>query len=366
MKTENKRELRNIAIRFGIAFLVAIIVLTFFSKTIDNFLLPEVSIMTTSAGTISREENAEVFPIYAESSTVYAPATIPVEKVVAQYGEQVNPQSVVATADAGKLRQVIEDLESAVLQAESNVIQLDRSLSDFSGSEEEEELLRNQLRQAEIQLERAEDTLSVAETMTDEDGNILAGVSGIVTQINLTDGMTIMEGAQLFQYSDPEGDFVLQWEVPSSKAEYFSPGNEAGLSFEKIDAETAQKETMRYTSTLSSMSYNYGKDTYTFSVLIPEEAKEAITLRQKVDVSIVASAVRYDTLVPKNAVYSDSSGNYMFSLTSNANGEWLARKTYINIADEDSFYYALEEKYVYTVIVSSSKPISDGSRVRTK
>ena len=123
----------------------------------------------------------------------------------------------------------------------------------------------------------------------------------------------------------------------------------------------------RYTSTLSEMSYNYGKDTYTFSVLIPEEAKELITLRQKVRVSIVASSIRYDTMIPKNALYSDMAGSYIFTLVENPqNGEWFARKSYVNVADEDSFYYALEEKYKYTVIVSSSKPISDGTRVRTK
>ena len=367
MKTENKREVRNIAIRFGIAFLVAIIALTFFSKTIDNILLPEVSIMTTSAGTISREENTEVFPVYAESSAIYAPTAIPIEKVIAVYGEQVDPQSVIATVDAGKLRQVMEDMELSVLQAEANVTQLQKSLSNFSGSSADKELLRNQLKQAKIRLQRIEYTLARTESMTDEKGNILAGVSGIITEIKLSEGMIVTEGMQLFQYSDPKGDFVLQWEVPASKAEYFSPANEAKLSFELINAETNKGESKRYTSTLSEMSYNYGKDTYTFSVLIPEEAKELITLRQKVRVSIVASSIRYDTMIPKNALYSDMAGSYIFTLVENPqNGEWFARKSYVNVADEDSFYYALEEKYKYTVIVSSSKPISDGTRVRTK
>jgi multidrug efflux pump subunit AcrA (membrane-fusion protein) len=367
MKTENKRELRNIAIRFGIAFLVAVIVLTFFSKTIDSFLLPEVSVMVTSAGTISREENTEVFPIYAENDTVYAPFTIPIEHVIAAYGDSIVPQSVIATVDVEKLQQAMQDLEIAVLQAQASLVQLEKSLSNFSGNSTDKKLLRNQLEQAQIRLERAEEIKSKAEAAVDENGNILAGVTGIVTEIKLTEGMVITEGTQLFQYSDAEGDFILKWEVPASKAVYFSPKNKANLSYELVNAETSKKEIKRFSSELSEMVYNYGKDTYTFSVPIPAEAKENITLRHKVKVSILASAVRYDAMIPKNTLYKDVSGSYIFVLSENPQtGERFARKSYVNIADEDSFYYALEEKYKYTVIVSSSKPISDGTRVRTK
>lgn len=54
MKNE---KLKKYSIRFGIAFLIIVAVLTYFSSTIDNILLPQVKVTEVTNGTIDSESS---------------------------------------------------------------------------------------------------------------------------------------------------------------------------------------------------------------------------------------------------------------------------------------------------------------------
>lgn len=54
-----KDKLKKYSIRFGVAFLIVIAVLTYFSTTIDNMLLPQVKVTRVSYGTINGEQCME-------------------------------------------------------------------------------------------------------------------------------------------------------------------------------------------------------------------------------------------------------------------------------------------------------------------
>lgn len=54
-----KDKLKKYSIRFGIAFLIVIAFLTYFSATIDNMLLPQVKVTQVSYGTINGEQSME-------------------------------------------------------------------------------------------------------------------------------------------------------------------------------------------------------------------------------------------------------------------------------------------------------------------
>ncbi len=52
-----KDKLKKYSVRFGIAFLVLIAFLTYFSSTIDNVLLPQVKVVEVTYGTIDGEQS---------------------------------------------------------------------------------------------------------------------------------------------------------------------------------------------------------------------------------------------------------------------------------------------------------------------
>lgn len=54
-----KDKLKKYSIRFDVAFLIVIAVLTYFSTTIDNMLLPQVKVTRVSYGTINGEQCME-------------------------------------------------------------------------------------------------------------------------------------------------------------------------------------------------------------------------------------------------------------------------------------------------------------------
>lgn len=54
-----KDKLKKYALRFGIAFLIALALLTYFSTTIDNILLPQVKVTEVTYGTIDGEQSVD-------------------------------------------------------------------------------------------------------------------------------------------------------------------------------------------------------------------------------------------------------------------------------------------------------------------
>ncbi len=54
-----KDKLKKYSIRFGIAFLIVIAFLTYFSSTIDNMLLPQVKVTQISYGTVDGEQSRD-------------------------------------------------------------------------------------------------------------------------------------------------------------------------------------------------------------------------------------------------------------------------------------------------------------------
>ncbi len=54
-----KDKLKKYTIRFGVAFLIALAILTYFSTTIDNILLPQVKVTEVMYGTIDGEQSSD-------------------------------------------------------------------------------------------------------------------------------------------------------------------------------------------------------------------------------------------------------------------------------------------------------------------
>lgn len=54
-----KDKLKKYSIRFGVAFLIVIAFLTYFSTTIDNMLLPQVKVSNVTYGTINGEQSRD-------------------------------------------------------------------------------------------------------------------------------------------------------------------------------------------------------------------------------------------------------------------------------------------------------------------
>ena len=67
-----KNKLKKYALRFGIAFLIALAFLTYFSTTIDNILLPQVKVTEVTYGTIDGEQSRDdryLLPLSAVDAT---------------------------------------------------------------------------------------------------------------------------------------------------------------------------------------------------------------------------------------------------------------------------------------------------------
>ncbi len=162
-KTPRKEIIKNIAI----VFLVVLLVLTFFSNTIMNYSLPQVSAVYVNQGTISEQIRGSGTVEAAESYEVKFEETREIKSVAVKAGQTVSAGDILfelADEDSAELTEAQNTLDSLELEYKKAELTLaagsgyETDYLTISRAEEELRKLKNQLASAES----GSDALSVA------------------------------------------------------------------------------------------------------------------------------------------------------------------------------------------------------------
>ena len=154
----NSRLKKKIIGRFATIFIVALIILTFFSNTIMNYSLPEVSTVPVTNGTVAQKVRCQGTVEVGENFEVTVSGSRTVKEVLVKNGDMVEKGQILMTFD--------ETEDSEVSQAEATLKELEktykRSLQDDEENDYSDDLLA--IQEAEEALSEAKDALSEAET----------------------------------------------------------------------------------------------------------------------------------------------------------------------------------------------------------
>lgn len=143
---------------FAIIFLSVLLVLTFFSNTIMNMSLPEVSTQYIQYGSIKTQVRGSGTVIAQDNYSVTFPATREVEKVLVRQGQTVNKGDVLfylAQGESAELEAAREAYDNLNYEYTRMLIQSASSSSEESVSAELK-LLQEDLEEAKQKLENAE------------------------------------------------------------------------------------------------------------------------------------------------------------------------------------------------------------------
>lgn len=252
------------------------------------------------------------------------------------------------------LEQASENLTSAQEAVDKAEEEYNEAQSD---SVLAERIRQNNIRLKNKEIEEQNKTIAELQTLASTEAIIYAPADGIVSQV------TVSRGA-----ITTETDFVS-----------ISTGSEGYLVEFMVSPQQARDIRMGSTVSVMPQGYTWGSSAQVTSRGAPDDSG-SIPMRAQlndtswadgdaVNVSVTISEQQYWSCVPISAVRPDENGYYVLVLSEEntiLGTQTVARKMPVTILAQNNEYAAIDGIYDYEayIVVSGSKPVSDGDTVR--
>ena len=263
---KKKRFKKKLIRRIAIIFIIVLLLLTFFSNTIMNYSLPEISTVTVSKGSVSEKVRCQGTVEVSKDIEVTVSGERVVKEVFFEDGDEVKEGDVIMTFDASAndaIAQAESELETMEVDYEKT--KLDRN-TDESESSKTLASAQKALATANADLETAKSNESAkAAAQAEQDAAQQAydtkkvEVEGLQTQV---DAYTNMEG-----YSGDVDVDALVAQLATAKEELLTLENtlnekkEAVAAYDGIKSVAdAQKDVDEKSEALTEAQENYSKD----------------------------------------------------------------------------------------------------------
>lgn len=208
-----------------------------------------------------------------------------------------------------------------------------------------------------ISLEQYQKQLEKLKTIKQQNGEITAPSSGIITKVCVETGQKTTDTAAIVM-SDEQSGLLFTTTTDSKNREYLSVGDNAtitGVGKETSDCNIVSLETSEDGSSIKVLIAMQGDD------FLPGESAQMTATRK---------SESYDYLVPVTAVWQENSKAYVLLLeTENTvlGEQYIARKAEVQILDKNSSYAAVSGNSLSAdcqIITDSDRTVGNGDVVR--
>ena len=395
MNQKKLQGVRLVAVRLGTVFIIVVLVLTFFSGSIENAMLPEVTTYPVNNQKVTTSSTAMTTPSYENPVTVYAPVTAPVLESYLQYGVGIKEGEPVAQLDKTTVDQVRTDYEVQLMEARNSISQLQSSLKkaqdtnadiddqiaaanksnaaldptdpaseslkintkSLERQKVDTSIYTQQIEVAQIKYNALEKEFTEAFQYINEEGQFLAPAGGMVVTDNITLSGNMVQGEVAYVYGVLGSPMILEWSTSIVE----------GTRFTDAATITATTGTDTFTATLIDRKVDQETGVYVFRARIPGDKILQITTRVTVTVSTPESSNL--NVVPKVVLHQDN-GNYVYVLRMDSE----KHKYYVKRLEVTEYSQATPLEYSIIadfqdgdeVILSTTRTLEDGMQVRLK
>ena len=208
-----------------------------------------------------------------------------------------------------------------------------------------------------IFLEQYQKQLEKLKTIKQQNGEITAPSSGIITKVCVETGQKTTDTAAIVM-SDEQSGLLFTTTTDSKNREYLSVGDNATIT-------GVGKET----SDCSIVSLETSEDGSSIKVSISMQGDD-FSLGESAQMTVTRKSESYDYLVPVTAVWQENNKAYVLLLeTENTvlGEQYIARKAEVEILDKNSSYAAVSGNSLSTdckIITDSDRTVGNGDVVR--
>lgn len=369
-KTEAKR--KQTLRKLGLAFICIMGLLTFLSKTIHNFTLPEVITEYGSSGILMRTATADGMIQAKESRYEYKPNMI-VKEIKCKTGDRVSlgQTIMILRKQASEIEETEEELTVVETKLKSAEIELEKLQRDYEKRKKLYEagadtLVNLQDAQYDVALKLAE-VNNLKEELenlrSQEDQYIVqADCQGIIKGINYKEGSITDNSTPLCVIANIEKGFECKTSVNTDIAEYLTLGDTADV-YLRSGGE-------RFKGVIEKIEGNEQQQGKVKDVYIAVE-KGGLSGGESVQVYINKEIGFFDLIISNNSVNTDIEGKYVWVVREKKGplgNEFYLVKTDIVIGENDDYKTSVlsgiscNDQIVFQI--EGNRTVSDGSRVK--
>ncbi|MDD4493515.1 MAG: biotin/lipoyl-binding protein [Eubacteriales bacterium] len=354
---------RKLITKLGIILIIAILLLTFLSKTINNALMPKVSIVQSVRGSLEAKFETAASVNYLDKRNIYAGGQWKVEEVKVKVNEQVKKGDILAVLGGS-------ELQIDIKRSELDFLKLDRDYESLKYLEDDLEL---RIKTAELDLRKI--VLEEEKKLIPIEGNIISDVDGVVSSVNIEQGSSTSKGQIIFEIVESESQYRIWWFLDEKKSEDFIPGSKINITITGEEADGKRKldvietKTVLFETNISGKEYCPESNQYKFWVDMNKSKEILISEGQKAEVWAVLFSKTYKDIIPKRCV-TESFGKYYVFVVKEKSGalgiEKYVGKLEVKIIDEDDFNYAVDAFFRYDdkgIVEDTTKSLRDGIQV---
>ena len=360
-------------------FFITMIVLTFFSSTINNFTLPRVETARSTNGALVKEIFGEGTVEAKATYEEYTDTSLRVKDVMVGLGDRVTKGQPLISLDVDTLKPDYQDEQARYQQLE---ISLAGARADQEQKQREYDITKTLFDnggESAVNVQNAEKSLADAgrncqnirlnleiqarkvENLAKQVGGrsvYTAPFDGIITELNFAKGSMTNNSLPLYKLADPGQGFWLIVPVTNDLADYAKPGDTVNVNILSLEAKKAEGKIDKIVA--GSRHPGEEKDLWV------DLSMDGLTGGEKGEIYLSKKTKQYPTLIPNSAVYSDSGGSYIYILKSKKGPlgtENYVQKMAVNVEDNDNEKCALSGMVMDEVVVQSDKPLEDGDKV---
>jgi multidrug efflux pump subunit AcrA (membrane-fusion protein) len=310
----NKKPMKK-SLVWTIVFIIIVLILTFFSKTLYNLNLPSVSCSNATYGSLKRVFTCETVAAAKTEYDLYAPSTQKVLEVPVREGDFVEKGQPLVRLDTS-------GLENELLQLQLEKQQTTDAKRAFSSKA--------------YQLATEAVDKRIEEKQAEIDGSfITAPADGYVTALTAKAGMTTNTMEPLITVGSMSGGLQVKLNVTQKQAAWFAKDDKLSV-YIPILSRTYDAFVVRVKS---------GEVGGMMVLADISDPSGNIAADQLAEVSFTKMSGVYPLLVPISALHSDGDRDYIFKLQTvqgPLGNEYRIFKTFVRVIDRDDTNAALE------------------------
>lgn len=398
-------------------FFAVMLLLTFFSNTINNFSLPKVTYEMASGGSLVKDISGAGNVEAMKSENMYIQANMKVISVIGKVGDNIKKGQVFLTLDTSdtaiqlkdeqdryeqkklNLEKLLEansleallNYDNSIDTANMNFIKAEEDYNNIknlyeSGSEtadtlessrvgfentkrdyemakkSKETAIKNNQRdiknaQLEIDIEKRKLAQLEEEMKLNE---IKAPVDGVITELNFPEGTMTNNSKTLYKIADTSKGFHFTATVDIDSVTYLAIGDDVEVTFNSLNGKTIQGKLDEIVD--NQQQRGVKKD------LVIKIPPDGLTGGESGNASISKNIGAFKALVSNSAIGQDNNGYFVYILKEKKGplgNEYYVQKVSVTVKDSDDSKTAVLSGITNfeSIIVSTDKTISDGTRV---
>ncbi len=365
-RQEVQNTIKSVIVRIVTVLIIILVLLTYFSSTIDNVLLPHVTVvypMESSVG-FSLNTSSKLEP--ANKLSFSLSRTIKIESVLAVKDQSLKKGDKILKFDSSSYSQVRDSLYLDVLRIRNQIDVANQTLQKATEDEARYPIVA-QLNELEVQQNLAQLSYNDFVECIDEDGYLLAKENIIITNVLANSSYQVNAGETIYEYTKEQTSFIFSFYASGDVNEFISEGDniDVYIPIKSEDGETKQKQVL---ATIVTKNESETELNYTYSARLDninlDKGQFMPQFGDSVNINMDFSDERFEHVLMKTCIQEDLYGHYVYILKEN-NSEFYVKKEYISIIKQNQYYAAVEinADNVTKVILTSTKHLSEGQKV---